>query len=307
MFTVLAKLGHFSKASELLHISQPALSRAIQELESQIGGLLFVRSTRQLMLSDEGKRFLPMAQRMLNDMEQMTQDLKTQTKGVRGMVTIALGTAFGTVLMPHVVKRFKLKYPDVQVRLIDDNSGGVTARVQRAEVDIGIGSTIGDTAALKCEKLATAAIGLLANPDFFDLHDGMDAAQLSALPLLSEPDDTSILTMLRLHGSALVGQMQHGVEISSLAIQLAFVQAGVGVGVLSALGASHPVAQGMQFVPVKPAIDRTLFLMTQRTRILSFAATELIATIHETLHFADELALSLHPLVRLQGSFPDHS
>lgn len=304
MFTVLAKEGHFSRASELLHISQPALTRSIQELELQLGVPLFIRTTRQLSLSEEGKRFLPMAQRLLSDIEQMTHELRAQATGIRGWVTVALGTAFGTVLMPAVLKKLRLTYPDVQVRLLDDNSAGITARVLRAEADVGIGSPIGDAAALSCERLASAAIGLLAHPDYFELHEQMDALQIAKLPLLREPEDTSIMNTLRTRGSELVGQMQRGIEVSSLAMQLALVREGVGVAVLSALGASHALAQGMRFVPLHPQIDREVFLMTQRTRILSSPARALIDVMKDCLGQNIDSPLLLHTLVRLEPPHP---
>lgn len=300
MFVVLAKEGHFSRASELLHISQPALTRSIQELESQLGVSLFNRTTRQLALSEEGKRFLPMAQRLLSDMEQMTREVRSHTTGIRGAVTVALGTAFGAVLMPAVLKKLQHTQPDVQVRLLDDNSAGITARVLRAEADVGIGSPMGDTAALSCERVASAAIGLLAHPDYFELHERMSADQVAQLPLLREPDDTSIMNMLRTRGSELVGQMQRGIEVSSLAMQLALVREGVGVGVLSALGASHAMAHGLRFLPLSPVIEREVFLMTQRTRILSSPARALIKALHETLGQIIERPSALHELVRLE-------
>lgn len=302
MFTVLAEEGHFSRASERLHISQPALSRSIQELELQLGLPLFIRTTRQLCLSEAGKRFLPMAQRLLSDIEQMTYELRSDATGIRGTVTVALGTAFGTVLMPTVLKKLHQIYPGVQVRLFDDNSAGITGRVLRSEADVGIGSPMGDTAALTCERLASASIGLLAHPDYFELHEPTDLAQIARLPLLREPEDTSIMNMLRTRGSELVGQMQRGTEVSSLAMQLALVREGVGVAVLSALGASHALADGMRFVPLMPPIEREVFLMTQRTRILSSPAKALIAVLDETLQHISILPKPLHPLVQIEAA-----
>jgi LysR family carnitine catabolism transcriptional activator len=61
-------LGNISRASEALHISQPALTRALKEFESQISTVLFERTTRRLALTPEGERFLPTAQRLLSDL-----------------------------------------------------------------------------------------------------------------------------------------------------------------------------------------------------------------------------------------------
>ena len=301
MFTVLAQEGHFSRASELLHISQPALSRAIQELESQLGLALFNRTTRQLSLTLDGMRFLPMAQRLLRDMVQITDDLRAQASGVRGTVTVALGTAFGSVLLPPLLKQFRQAFPQVQVRLLDDNSAGITSRVLKAEVDLGIGSPIGDTAALSCERLASAPLGLLWPAAHSASPHGAPAPALD-LPLLREPDDTSIMTILRMRGSPLVARMQQGIEVSSLGMQLALVHAGVGLAVVSALGASHPMAQSLRFEPLQPTIEREIFLMTQRTRILSEPANAFLSTIRSAFQAPAQLWPQLHPLVRMAHS-----
>lgn len=300
MFTVLAQEGHFSRASALLHISQPALSRAIQELESQLGLALFNRTTRQLSLTPDGLRFLPMAQRLLRDMAQITDDLRAQASGVRGTVTVALGAAFGSVLLPPLLQQFRQAFPQVQVRLLDDNSAGITSRVLKAEVDLGIGSPIGDTAALSCERLASAPLGLLW-PAEHNTSPRDGPAPARDLPLLREPEDTSIMTILRMRGSPLVARMQQGIEVSSLGMQLALVHAGVGLAVVSALGASHPMAQGLRFEPLEPTIEREIFLMTQRTRLLSEPAHAFLLTIRSAFHAPAQPWPQLHPLVRMAG------
>jgi LysR family transcriptional regulator, carnitine catabolism transcriptional activator len=302
MFTVLANIGHFSKASEVLHISQPALSRAIQELESQFDVPLFVRSTRQLTLSDAGKRLLPKAQSLLNDLEQISKDMRNQFKVVGGVVSVAVGSAFGSTLLPHILMRFRLDYPDVQVRIIDDMSQGTTARVVSGEVDVGIGTPVGDSSTLACVGIAHAPIGLLASPHFFNLHQALAEEMLGELPLLLEPDSTSIMAHLSMRGHDVVGYMQGGIEVSSLAIELALVRAGVGVAVLSALGASHPSAQGLDFVPIKPGVEREIFILTRRQRKLPAAAAAFVSTMHSclaTLRSNSQQANGLHPLVRI--------
>lgn len=272
MFVVTARLGNISRASEELHISQPALTRALKEFESQISTVLFERTTRRLALTPEGERFLPTAQRLLNDLTEAAGRLRAQASDVQGTVTLAVGTAFGALVLPHVLRPLAARYPGMRLRLLDDTSAGITRRVVHAEADLGIGSLSGDTSALLCQKLLTAPLGVLANPAHFALKASAAARDLAALPLLKEGPDTSIMQLLRLHGSSLVAQMDGGVEVSSLSIQLAMAQAGVGVAVLSALGASHPQARGMRFVPLRPAVRREVFLQQRRDRPLSATA-----------------------------------
>lgn len=294
MFVTTAVMANISRASEALHISQPALSRALQELEAQLGVKLLQRTTRQLSLTHDGQRFLPVAQRLLRDIEQATADVREQAKGLTGSVTVAVGSAFGCTVLPGVLKAFAVSHPRVRLKLLDDNSAGITSCVARAEADLGIGSPVGDTRSLICELLLTAPLGLLGDPKLFALESAVKTRNFTALPLLKEPAETSILQLLRSRGSELVARMDNGTEVSSLALQLALAREGVGVAVMSALGASHPQAAGLQFVPLKPALKREVFLIRHRDRDLCPSARALVDALHAGLQRA-----ALHATLKL--------
>ncbi len=294
MFVTTADLMNISRASQALHISQPALSRALQELEAQLGVALLQRTTRQLSLTPDGQQFLPVAQRLLRDLEQATVDVREQAKGLTGSVTLAVGSAFGSTVLPEIIRSFSASHPGVRLRLVDDNSAGICSRVRYAQADLGVGSPAGDMGGMTCKLLLTARLGLLADATRFTLPatgklDGMDQ-----LPLLKEPAESSIALALNRHGSALTSQMSRGVEVSSLVLQLALAQAGVGVAVVSALGASHPSAKGLQFVLLEPALEREVFIMTRSDRALNPSARALEAAMTAGL-----TRVVLHPSVRL--------
>lgn len=290
MFAAVATLGGVSRAAQALHITQPALTRAVKEFEAQLGVALFRRSGRRLVLTHEGERFVPVAQRLLSELDQAVAGLREQARGLRGSVTVATGTAFGSTVLPTVVRAFAQSHPGVRLRLIDDNSAGITERVARAEADMGIGSPVGDTRLLDCEPLLSAPLGLLGDAQRFDLPARLTPQVLAALPPLKEPADTSILQALRQQSSPLVAQMEAGVEVSSLTLQLALARSGVGVAVLSALGASHPLAAGLRFVPLRPALRREVF---HRERSPSPSLRAFMQALQQGLHQA-----SLLPLVR---------
>lgn len=272
MFVVTATLGNVSRASEALHLSQPALTRALQEFSGQLGFALFRREGRGLALSREGARFLPIAQRLLRDMDHIAEDVRDESKGVRGTVTIAVGAAFGSTVLPGLLRKFAEIYPLVRVRLIEDDSGPIVEQVTRGEADLGIASLVGDPAPLHCERILRAPIGLLLNPQEFTVAPDETETALATLPLLKEALGTSTLHALWSSGSAAFSQMEAGIELSSLPLQIALAKAGVGVAVVSALGASNPAASGLQFTPLKPMVHREIYLVNQRHAPLSPAA-----------------------------------
>lgn len=296
LFVTTATLGHITRASEALHISQPGLSRALRELESQLGVPLFHRTTRQLALTVEGQAWLPRAQALLRDMASAVASLKAPATPLQTTVSVAVGTAFGCTVMPQVLATLARTQPGIRLRLIDDNSAGITLRASRAEVDVGIGSTVGDTSRLRCHKLLIAPIGLLAVPGRYALQKHARLQDLNVLPLLKEPADTSIAQVLAAQGSDVVAWMSHGTEVSSLAMQLALAQAGVGVAVVSALGASHAGAKGLAFVPLRPTVERSVYLMQNRSSAPDAATQAVVAAIHNALE-----QVTLHPRVKRAG------
>jgi LysR family transcriptional regulator, carnitine catabolism transcriptional activator len=275
MFTAVAEAMNFSRASASLGISQPALTRAIREFERQLGVVLFERTTRRLALTEEGRRLLPAAQRLIDDMRHAVAELRAPAAGLGGSVSLAIGTAFACTVLPRVLREFTHRHLQVRVVLREANSAGITGAVARAEVDFGIGSIVGAQTALTTVKLLEAPLGLLAHPRHMPLPRRPTPQVLGRLPLLKEAEDTSIMQLLRQHGADIVAVMERGVEVSNLATQLALAAAGVGVAVMSALGASHPDAGHLVFVPLVPAIRREVFLMRRADRPLRPSARAL--------------------------------
>lgn len=294
LFVTAAATLNITRAAELAHLSQPAYTRALRTLEAGLGVALFHRTTRRLALTHAGRRFLPVAQRLAADLAQAAVDAAGEQKGLAGAVDVAMGTALACTVLPPVLRAYAQAHPAVRVRLRDDNSEGITERVARGEADFGIGSVVGRAGGLATRHMLSAPLGLLAHPAHHRLPARPTLARLATLPLIKEADDTSIMTLLRQRGSALVAVMERGVEVSSLAVQLALVRGGAGVAVLSALGASHPDARGLAFVPLVPTLRREVVLMQRSDRPLRPAAQELADAIIAALP-----AAPLHAAVRV--------
>lgn len=155
-------LGNVSRASEALHITQPALTRALQEFESQLGVLLR-RTTCQVSLTHEGERLSPVAQCLLRDLDRPPPSCASRP------VALAAGTAFACTVLLAVLKRFAIDYLGVRIKLLDDNSAGITARVAGAEAGLGMGSPVSDTSGLLYQRLLSAPVDLLADPCHFPI------------------------------------------------------------------------------------------------------------------------------------------
>lgn len=138
-FLAVAELESFTAAAERLHLTQAALSGVVKELEQQLGVRLLDRTTRKVELSQVGREFYPLAERVLQDADNAVQSITTLKEKRRGVVRIAAPELPACTFVPHAIAAFMRNYPDVDVRLTDTNAAQVVAKVRNGEVDIGVG------------------------------------------------------------------------------------------------------------------------------------------------------------------------
>ena len=141
-FITVADSGSFTRASDQMHLTQSAVSGLIKELESNLGILLFDRTTRQLSLSVVGRHLLPQARRILNEMQLFENEASSLTSLAQGQVRLAV-SQFAASSMPAVIAQFAKDYPDISVSLLDCSAENVLEHIQNIEVDLGVGTELG--------------------------------------------------------------------------------------------------------------------------------------------------------------------
>lgn len=141
-FIEVADNGSFTRASEQMYLTQSAVSGLIKELETNLGIVLFDRTTRQLSLSTVGQHLLPQARRVLNEMHLFENEASSLTGLAQGQVRLAV-SQFVASSMPAVIAQFAKKHPDITVSLLDCSAENVLSHIQNIEVDLGVGAELG--------------------------------------------------------------------------------------------------------------------------------------------------------------------
>jgi LysR family transcriptional regulator, carnitine catabolism transcriptional activator len=139
-FIIVARQGSFNLAAQELSRTQPAVTLAIKQLEEFVGIKLLERTTRSVAPTNEGENFLPIAERLVRDFDSAIYDLRATAERRVGHVSIAIVPSVATNLLPPIIKTFSNAYPGINLHLDDDSSRGVQQRVERNEVDFGVGS-----------------------------------------------------------------------------------------------------------------------------------------------------------------------
>ncbi len=116
-FRAVAETGSFSQAAERLFITQPAISKRIAALETQLGAKLFDRIGRRSELTQAGQLLLPRAVRILDEIRESRQQISNLSNTVAGRLTLATSHHIGLHRLPPILQAFRQRYPDVQLDL----------------------------------------------------------------------------------------------------------------------------------------------------------------------------------------------
>jgi len=129
---------NFTKAAEILYLSQPALSKQIKKLEKDLGVLLLNRENNKISLTENGKIFLQYSERILALCEESCRALIDLKNGERGNLVVGASQTIGTYLMPKIVALFAQNYPQIDLRIQVNSTRIISKSVLDREIDIAI-------------------------------------------------------------------------------------------------------------------------------------------------------------------------
>lgn len=118
-FLAVAEELHFARAAERLHIEQSPLSRAIRELEEELGAQLFVRTSRSTRLTLAGKLLMENAPRVLLALDQARESVKAAANGFHGRLRVALSDGISPSRLPALLARCREEDPEIEIRLFE--------------------------------------------------------------------------------------------------------------------------------------------------------------------------------------------
>lgn len=143
-FVHVAEGGSFSKAAKELFLTQPTVSAHIAGLEKELNARLFVRNTKEVKLSEEGKLLYDSAKQIVVLQKKIEKTFWENEKKEEQCITIAASTIPAQYLLPEILVKFNEKYPNEQFKVIETDSARVVEEVLNHSVDIGFTGTVLD-------------------------------------------------------------------------------------------------------------------------------------------------------------------
>lgn len=141
-FVHVAEDGSFSKAAKELFLTQPTISAHISALEKELNARLFVRNTKEVNLSEDGKELYRFARQMVDLEKKIEERFGTKEEDGKHCITIAASTIPAQYLLPGILMRFNEKYPDEQLKIMETDSSKVVMQIVDHIADIGFTGTV---------------------------------------------------------------------------------------------------------------------------------------------------------------------
>ena len=137
-FIAVARNESFSKASEQLFVTQPAISKRVAALEEELGTQLFNRIARQISLTEAGKQLLPKAQELVHQAEDMQRYASNLNDDISGNLSVAISHHIGLHRMPPILKEFNLRHPKVQLDIRFEDSEQAFSAVEHGDIEFAV-------------------------------------------------------------------------------------------------------------------------------------------------------------------------
>lgn len=166
---VLASVGSFSKASDLLNIKQPSLSQYIKKIEQDVGAELFDRAGGNVTLTDAGRAYIEIGRNMLELEHQLESRLMDIAEYKTGTVSIGISAHRSVALMPDIVKKFKDMYPGIVLHIEERKRYEIIDAAEHGEFDLCITTLPVDTR-MFCYETAFIEENVLAVPEHIELN-----------------------------------------------------------------------------------------------------------------------------------------
>jgi LysR family transcriptional activator of glutamate synthase operon len=283
-FTTIAEAMSFTAAAELLHVSQPALSYQISNLERELGTRLFERKGRKIDLTADGKVFLPLAQGVLFRANEAVRILQEHIGTEVGEVQIGCLPCVAEYLMPAVLAEFHQHHPGVRVDVVESEDLELQRLIQSGSIDFAVVTLPGSPHATDISPLGTEYLRVVTS-----VRHRLAGRPSLGLRELSGEDfvlgqSSSALTARIMEACRLAGfEPKVTCQAGSLEAVKNHVRQGLGVSILPAISLEGLGRQALAVIGIEGGMTRDLSLIAARDRSLTHASHVLMSLVKDTV------------------------
>lgn len=277
IFLAVYQTGSVTRAAEKLYLTQPAVSRAIKEIEGYYGVRLFERVSQRLSVTEAGKQFYAYALHIIDSFNQMEKNLRNWDD--LGVIRVGASVTLGSMLLPKVLKEFRKLHPQITIKVTVTNGTKLESKLENNELDFALIEGIVSGENLVCEEFSEDRLILLL-PSGSELlaRERIYLADLKEYPMVLREQE-SVSRILLNHIFALHNlPVEPFMESVSVHAIVQAVHEGIGISFLPERLIHYSVASG--FIATKPVADedfiRKNYIVRHKNKLLSTSAKDFI-------------------------------
>jgi len=282
VFQTVARLLSFTKAAEELHMTQPAVTFQVRQLEEQFNTRLFDRTHNRISLTEAGKRVHECAERIFELYAEMDNSVRELTGDISGVLILGASTTIAEYMLPALLGDFKAKYPDITIRLKVANTDGIVSQVENNAIDLGVVEAPVNNKNLVVEQCRTDHLVLIVPPAHeLANEDVVPIKRVADYPFIcrEEGSGTREVMIESMHDAGVSpADLNIAMELGSLEAIKGAVEAGMGVSILSNATIQKELKLGtLVAVQLDPPIDRPFSFVHQKQKFRVRAMDELLS------------------------------
>lgn len=281
VFYTVARLLSFTKAAEALHMTQPAVTFQVHQLEEYFNTRLFDRTHNRISLTPVGQQVYEYANRIFEEYAQMDKAVKDMTGDISGVLMIGASTTIAEYMLPVLLGDFKTQYPDVVIRLRVSNTDGIVSMVESNIIDLGVVEAPVANKQLVvelCRKDQLVAIIPPGHP--LASRKVISMKELATYPFISREEGSGTRDVITEHFQQVGFSLQDlnvVMELGSSEAIKGAVTSGMGISILSRVTIHKELQLGtLKEIALNPPLERPFSFVHQKQKFRVRAIEKLL-------------------------------
>jgi DNA-binding transcriptional LysR family regulator len=281
VFHTVARHLSFTKAAEALHMTQPAVTFQVRQLEEYFNTRLFDRTHNRISLTEAGKTVFDYADRIFEQYSEMENAVRELTGEISGLLIIGASTTIAEYMLPAMLGDFKHQYPDVNVRLKVSNSDGIVNMVENNIIDLGVVEAPVNNKNLAVEVCRVdQLVGIVPPSHPLAKTQVLDLARIVEYPYICREEGSGTRDVITEHlkDKGINGvDLDVSMELGSPEAVKGAVEAGMGISIVSRATITKELQLGtLVALPLDPPLERPFSFVHQKQKFRLRAMDELL-------------------------------
>ena len=281
VFHTVARLLSFTKAAETLHMTQPAVTFQVRQLEEYFNTRLFDRTHNRISLTEAGARVYQYADKIFELYAEMENAVREMTGEISGSLTIGASTTIAEYMLPALLGDFRNQYPDVSIHLKVSNTDGIVSMVENNTIDLGVVEAPVSNKNLVVDKCRSDRLVAIVPPGHaLASRDTISMEELLDHPFICREEGSGtreVISEYICKTDECRQTMQIAMELGSPEAVKGAVEASMGISVVSNATIQKELRLGtLVAVQIEPPLERPFSFVHQKQKFRVRVMEELL-------------------------------